>query len=269
MMNDISMLFCTCDSYSETWNPFFKLLKKYWPDYNYPVYFNSESATYSFEDLIIKCPFAKSRQKTRQKTPWSKRLLNILKYVDTEFVFMILDDYWLTDYVDSNQFNNCLDIMRANKKVGYICLTGYKTTMLNDGTGRVISSEYDGILEATSKCPYRVHAQAGLWRTQYLKKLLKGYEDAWRFEPMATIRSKFFSYRCFDVVNPIIKYPFGGIIWGGRVKEEYFNMYPSELITPLLDKREILKIGEKYTPIFGNRPIWQKIYSRFPSIKIK
>lgn len=106
-----------------------------------------------------------------------------------------------------------------------------------------------------------------MWRTKYLKKLIKSYEDAWRFEYWASRRSKFFNYRCLDVINPIIKYPFGGIIWGGKLKEEYFKLYPNELLAEAKMHRPSLGIGEKYEPIFKRRPFWQKICSTFPSLR--
>lgn len=266
-MNDnISMIFCTCDSYNDTWHPFFTLLEKYWPDYNIPIFFNSESKNFSFNNLTINCPLAK--QQNSKNISWSKRLLKVLKHIDSEFVLLMLDDFWLTDFVDIKQFNYCVDIMKHNNKIGFICLAADKNDkMLNDGTDSITLCEYAGLYEASTKCAYRVTTQVGLWRTKYLKKLLKGYEDAWRFEYWASRRSKFFSYRCLDVINPVIKYPFGGIVWGGKLKEDYFNLYPHELLHESLKKRPVLKIGEKYQPIFLSRPLWQKICSTFPSIR--
>lgn len=265
-MDDLTMVFCTCDSYADTWNPFFTLLKKYWPSFNYPIIFNSEKADYNFDGFSIDC----SKTVNDKNTGWSERLLNALKKVDTEFVLFMLDDFWLTDYVDASGFNRCLDIMRSNRKIGFICLFGdKKEEMLNDGSGSISLCEYPGFYEASSKCSYRVTTQAGIWRTKYLKKLIKGYEDAWRFEYWASRRSKFLSYRCLDVIEPVIKYPFGGIVWGGKLKEEYFDRYPEELLSDILKHRPVLHIGDKYEPIFKTRPLWQQICSVFPSVRLK
>lgn len=263
MKEDISMVFCTCDAYKDTWTPFFTLLKKFWPTFNYPVVFNGEGDKCNVEGLSFKYV------PNRRGWAWSKRLLKALKYVDTEFVLFMLDDFWLIDYVDTEVFDRCVEIMRRNKRIGFICLyADKKEEMLNNGSGAIRLCEYDGFYEATPSCAYRVTTQVGIWRTKYLKKLIKSYEDAWRFEYWASRRSKFFSYRCLDVKNPVIKYPFGGIIWGGKLKEDYFSLYPTELLKESLEKREVMKTGETYDAIFKNRPFWEKVMSLFPTIRI-
>ena len=266
-MNNISMVFCTTDSYSDTWNPFFTLLKKHWHDFDMPIYFCSDSASYSYEGFDIRCPMQGKSYKKRPS--WSKLLYDTLKHVNTEYIFFILDDFWLTDDVDVNKFQYCLNTMKDDKKIGYICLAGYKTGMLNDGTNRAILCEYDGLLEVTRKCLWRIHAQAGIWRVKYLKKILKKSEDAWQFEWNGTVRSRFLLSKCYDVIDPVIKYPFNGVITRGKVIEEYFNLYSEEYYKPLLEKREILKKGDECIVPVKRISLWIRILSRIrPSAKI-
>lgn len=46
-----AVLVNSCDKYSETWIPFFTLLKKYWPDCEYPIYLNTENKKCSIPDI--------------------------------------------------------------------------------------------------------------------------------------------------------------------------------------------------------------------------
>ena len=52
MKNKCIVLVNSCDAYSDTWYPFFKLLKKYWPNREFPVFLNTESKKYEYEDIV-------------------------------------------------------------------------------------------------------------------------------------------------------------------------------------------------------------------------
>jgi hypothetical protein len=50
--NNLSIVVSSCDSYSDLWNPFFTLLKKYWIGIEkYPIYLCTESKKITFEGL--------------------------------------------------------------------------------------------------------------------------------------------------------------------------------------------------------------------------
>lgn len=51
--NDVSMIFCTCDAYSDLWDGFFKLFKKYWPEWDGEIIFNTDGLEYSYDGLNI------------------------------------------------------------------------------------------------------------------------------------------------------------------------------------------------------------------------
>ena len=53
MSNEITVLVNSCDEYSEIWDVFFTLFKKYWPQCEYPIVLNTESKSYSFDGLDI------------------------------------------------------------------------------------------------------------------------------------------------------------------------------------------------------------------------
>jgi hypothetical protein len=65
--------FCTiivnsCDAYDDTWYPFFKLLKKYWPNCKFPIVLNTETKKFEYEGLDIKViNLPKKYQKRKDK----------------------------------------------------------------------------------------------------------------------------------------------------------------------------------------------------------
>ena len=53
--SNFSILVNTTDSFSDCWNPFFKLFKKYWPNYGGKIYLNTEIKDFKYEGLNIIC----------------------------------------------------------------------------------------------------------------------------------------------------------------------------------------------------------------------
>ena len=79
---NISMLFSSCDKYDDAWVPFFTQLKRFWPEFDMPVYMSIESKTFQFEGFDIRCPLADGPVYKQ----WSERLLKLLEHIDTEYV---------------------------------------------------------------------------------------------------------------------------------------------------------------------------------------
>lgn len=53
--NDCTILLCSCDAYSDCWEPFFKLLKKFGDNCPYRIQLNTESAKYDYDGFEIQC----------------------------------------------------------------------------------------------------------------------------------------------------------------------------------------------------------------------
>ena len=45
--NRCAVLVTSCDSYSDIWDPFFKLMDAYWQDIPYKVYLNTETVEFN------------------------------------------------------------------------------------------------------------------------------------------------------------------------------------------------------------------------------
>ena len=97
MKNDCTMVVSTCDKYDDTWEAFFKCIKKNWPKFDMPIILNTESKEYKLDGLDIRS----YKMFENKNVPWGKRLKEHLKKVDTDFVFFMLDDYFLVEKVDT------------------------------------------------------------------------------------------------------------------------------------------------------------------------
>lgn len=74
-MKKCTVLLSTCDSYEDTWNPFFKLMNKYWEDCPYDVFINTESKNY-IPNFNTKLNIV-SLHPINKKLQWGGRMLEV------------------------------------------------------------------------------------------------------------------------------------------------------------------------------------------------
>ena len=85
-----SIFINTTDSFEDCWEPFFKLFKQYWPEYNGKIYLNTETKEYFYSGLNII-----SIQNGLEGKPWSQCLKHALELIDEEYMLYMQEDYFL------------------------------------------------------------------------------------------------------------------------------------------------------------------------------
>lgn len=75
------------DGYDDCWEPFFKLKEKYWPNCPYKTYIVTEGKKCKYAETII------------SEGCWTTRLREALKLIDNEYVLLMLEDFFIRDYV--------------------------------------------------------------------------------------------------------------------------------------------------------------------------
>ena len=100
------MLLSTYDGGEDLWEGFFTALVSEWDNFDMPIVMNTESKSYKFKDLNIKCF---NFYKPGQKIPWAKRLIRTLKAIKTDYILFFLEDFWLEDKVDVDFFEKSID----------------------------------------------------------------------------------------------------------------------------------------------------------------
>ncbi|MCQ2744737.1 MAG: hypothetical protein MJ230_08130 [bacterium] len=181
MSDDVTILVNSCDLYEDAWYPFFYLLNEQWPGCPYKIVLNTETLNFSCDFLKV------TTINSNPKFSWSKRLLNVLSKIDTEFVFFVLDDEFLLKPVNVEEFDKLIGYMKNNPDVGVIY------PHKNEKQPETIGGKY--FSRDLIKNAHRLVCIASVWRKDYLKKILRKHESPWEFEAYAPIRSKRYKYQ--------------------------------------------------------------------------
>lgn len=174
MKQDVTFVICSCDKYEDAWHPFFELLHIYGGDLHHPLVLNTETGHYSSPHFGIRVI------NTPGKATWSQRLRNVLNQIDTEFVFLLLEDFFLQSPFRHDCFDTVLQYMRAHPEVGVLHTTP---------TGKIPVLPEEMFFERSFP-QNNITVTAVLWRRNYLLKLLRDHENIWEFEWYAGIRAK-------------------------------------------------------------------------------
>ena len=104
MSKNMTMLILSCDKFSDLWDGHIKLLEQNWSDRDIETY------------IVTDAPTDKKYPGIRiinagTDVEWSDRLAYALKQVDTDYVFITLDDYFLIKKVDDQSIVNLMKMM--------------------------------------------------------------------------------------------------------------------------------------------------------------
>lgn len=165
----------SCDAYSDLWEPFFKILTRCW-EIPYPVVLNTEKREFSWPGLRLQVLHAAAGGLS-----WTARLRGVLQRIETPYVLMLLDDFFMTGPVRQEKISQVLDWMDADPSAA--CFSFFPTT------GNTDPSPYPEFERRPQNGLYRFNAQAGIWRKDKLIDYLCDDEDAWQWENEGNRRS--------------------------------------------------------------------------------
>ncbi len=175
--NSCTLLINSCDSYVDILEPFFKLLNKYWKDLPYDIVLSTESTNYKNKYFKIK-----NIHPDNPNCSWTERITDVLKKISSDYVILMLDDFFLYDYVNSNKINDCLNWLKQDEKIATFTFWPVYSDSKN--------CMYDGFAKRSSVSNSKVAAIAGIWNKKQLLKYTEGYkENIWEWEINATKRS--------------------------------------------------------------------------------
>lgn len=221
--NKFAVLVVSCDKYSDLWDPFFKLFFKFWPDCPFNIYLLSNYKITNF-------PKVKTIN-IGKDISWSDNLYKGLNLLKEDYVFLLLEDAFLIDFVNTNKILNLFN-MALNIDVNYF---------------RIIPSpmpdkKYNELIGVVSKGTlYRATSEQCIWKKKILLKLLKTSETAWDFEINGSTRSdeydNFFSTwgKCLFLINGVVR---------GKWQRSAIEKLKSLGIQTDLNKREVMTLKE-------------------------
>lgn len=179
MNKDCTFFLSTYDGGEDLWEGFFKALSVQWPEMDMPIVMNTETKTYSFPGYEIKT-FQPSLLK---KQAWAERLIATLNHVETDYVLLFLEDFWLDRPVDDAFFRKTLQWMKENPDVAnfsyYPCAPGQNLP----------DFRFERFERRPQCCPYKFNCQVGLWRTKELISFLRPHESPWDWEIYGSMRA--------------------------------------------------------------------------------
>jgi hypothetical protein len=232
LKSKITILVLFSKSYESLIEGFVTFFLDNWADCPFEVYLSIESGNYSNDKFIIINNTVGS---------WSRRLYSSLKAIKSEFVYIILDDYFIFEKVDAISFYR---LISAGIEENYDHLSVYitddqsKISKLKPKNRRFNYSYFIGSAE--------------FHKVSSLLQLLRTNENAWEFEHYASLRASikpgYKSGNYFLSKHPL-RYIDGGVIKKGRLREEaieYFNKINYTLIwnnvqVPVLSGNESIK----------------------------
>lgn len=241
-VNSISIVVSTSYKYRELIDGFTYFFEKYWSSCEYDVYITLEKE-YRLDKKMFKFI-------TSFHDDWSTILFDTLKVIDTEYIYLLLDDYFLSDYVDAEIINNAVEEMIQNN-IKYL---GFSKKAPEKKHTRLptISDDYQLFLLNRDFKDFDYYVGAGhIYHRKSLIQILRKNETAWEFETFASLRAmlviSFKSARMVISKTPI-KYIGGGVIMKGMIRKEAREFLDKENFT--LDfPQKIVKVSTERTPL--------------------
>lgn len=172
----VSILIVSCDGYSDLWRPCVNLWRRHWPGCPWPLIIGAEEA--DFDDPTVRIVRAP------KGAVWSDCVAAFLRQVESPWVLVVLEDFFLRDRVSAGRLQRLLVLAQAGE---LICLRLVNRPGPRPGDRWCDSGEL-GVLRADA--PYRVSTQAAFWRKDALARLLVPGESAWDFEMNASARAR-------------------------------------------------------------------------------
>lgn len=176
-MNDVTLVVSSCDKYEDAWYPYFELVKKFWPQHPEKIALITETKQYGIEGLNIKT------YNYPESYTWSERLYKTLESIDTQYIILSLEDFFLLDYVKQEKIDECFALMESDDNIVECRLYGTNHPKLQK------TDKYGDFYIADKNMSYRVDTQAALWNKMALMDLIDLSETPWQFERNASIRS--------------------------------------------------------------------------------
>ena len=168
MDNNISIIIMSCDAYSDLWHDFFVLKEKNWQDCEYPTFLVTNNQVCGEKNVTtIKCG---------NELNWTGRLLKALEFIDSRYIILLLEDYYISDKVDSKEVKKVFSFIESNQ-VSY-----YKL----EERAKLYANYYNGsnyLKHITKDVRYGISLVSSIWNVEFLKQVIGGEDyTAWEFE---------------------------------------------------------------------------------------
>lgn len=222
-----TLLVNSCDAYEDSWIPFFSLLAKYWNPVDIHILLNTETKSFSFDGLDIECIHSSVG------CPYGKRMKNALSFVNTPYVFVLLDDFFIRKPVDIDRIDKVISWMEADPDIACFtsdCTKTYANWELN---------KYPGFRRVPPGNPFTLNLQAAIWRTNIFRSYWLPNVSPWEWEEYSNVltisRPKHKFYCTTDWKYALCDYGYASSGMG-----IYHGQWVIDDVAPLFEKEQII-----------------------------
>lgn len=189
-MFKIPLLVISTDSYSDTWNIFFEMFSRNFPEFDGPKFLATETLDFNYNGVKVI-----NTAKNKTNPSWGESLVVSLNYIGSSDIFLILDDFILISKVDSVKM---LEAYNFFKKLECDFLT--LATHDSKRNGNKLDN-LNPFIRVNKYTKYRVTTTPSFWNVEVLKSYLSTEINPWQFEILGSIKS-FFRSDNFFMLNP-------------------------------------------------------------------
>lgn len=175
-MINLSVVVVSCDKYSHLLGHFTKRFDKYWELKNtYPKFITTETVKLNFQEY---------ESITTNEVKWSNSLIKALSQIETPYVFIIVDDFFLIRTITTEHINKALNILKGNNFDRYVF--HYPHVVFN---GKLNPTSFgSNVYKVQQDAEYSMTLQPGVWNTDFLRGCLQENESPWDFEIKGSTR---------------------------------------------------------------------------------
>ncbi|MBW2045386.1 MAG: hypothetical protein JRI96_10950 [Deltaproteobacteria bacterium] len=173
MVEGLSILVLSCDNYSDLWDTFFDCFERFWPDCPYNIYLGSNTVSYNRKHIEVLY--------SGPDKDWSSTAKSIIAQVPTKYLWVFLEDIFITSRIHNSQISNIVNFM-GKTKAKHVHEKPLPKPDRYTKTGF-------GVYQKGA--PYRVNVR-GFWEKSFLLYQLIEGESPWNFEIMGSYRSSYY-----------------------------------------------------------------------------
>lgn len=171
IFDDVSVLIIGFDGYKDVWDHSISLMNKYWKE-RPKTYLATSKLVPEYEGVTV-LPAGPDSE-------WSKKTWNALEQIHTPYVILLLEDFFISDYVNNDALKETLQMVEDDDIKFYQLLVQLIKQSWEKGKAYK-GKKYLRIIPSDKK--YGINLQAAIWKTDYLREKV-GTENynAWKFE---------------------------------------------------------------------------------------
>lgn len=213
-MEDFVIFVSSSDNYSDIWDVFFDMFRKYWPEYKGKIYLQTQEKTYSHEGLNIICTHVGRRKY------FGETLRAGLDSFPEDNILLFMIDYMIMDKVNNNCMCNYYRYFKS-EDLDSLCLVSQRfTNAIPAHNGQFLRANppKKNLCNLFKSDRILFGYQLAFWKKRVLKEMALPHENPWMSEWYGSARAEIMRLQieCLKAgENPPVKYDARGCLHQG------------------------------------------------------